>query len=295
MQLNNLGLFLQIVEKGSLAAAGREMGLSATTVSERLMALESHYGVTLLNRTTRAISLTEEGRTLLEGARQVLSAAEELDSRVRLGAKTLSGLIRISAPMDLGRTRVRPVVDDFLNANPNISIELLLSDGYVNIIDEGIDVAVRLGNLADSSLRAKSLGQNQRIVCASPDYLAKHVAPNTPQDLVNHNCLMMRFGHMLDNVWQFSHDEKNIQVSVKGNRIANDGALVHDWCLAGFGIALKSRWDVSMDIESGKLVELLPEYSAPATPIQMLFPPSRIQPNRVREFAKALAAAFESY
>ena len=293
MQLNNLSLFLQIVEKGSLAAAGREMGLSATTVSERLVALESHYGVTLLNRTTRAISLTEEGRTLLEGAKQVLSAAEELDSRVRLGAKTLSGLIRISAPVDLGRTRVKPVIDDFLSDNPNISIELLLSDGYVNIIDEGIDLAVRLGHLADSSLRAKNLGQNQRIVCASANYLAKNEMPKSPKDLENHNCLIMRFGQQLDNVWHFSDKGKELQVNVRGNRIANDGALVHDWCLAGFGIALKSRWDVSADINSGKLVELLPEYSAPASPIQMLFPPSRTQANRVREFAKVLAAAFE--
>ncbi len=292
MKLDHLTLFLTIVEKGSLAGAGRELGLSATTVSERLLALESHYGVTLLNRTTRAISLTDEGRTLLEGARHVLTAAHELDSSVRLGAKTLSGLIRVSAPIDLGRNIIKSVVDAFLQANPNISIELLLSDGYVNIIDEGIDLAVRFGELADSSLRAKSLGKTQRLVCAAPNYLNQHGTPQTPEDLKQHNCLLMRFGHQLDNVWGFRVKGEMQQVSVIGNRLANDGALVHDWCLAGFGIAFKSHWDVAEDIKSGNLIELLPGYAAPSLPIQMLFPPSRSQPRRVRALAVALSEAF---
>ncbi len=292
MQLEHLTLFLTIVEKGSLAGAGRELGLAATTVSERLLALESHYGVTLLNRTTRAISLTDEGRTLVEGARHVLAAAHELDSRVRLGAKTLSGLIRISAPIDLGRNIIKSVVDSFLQDNPNISVELLLSDGYVNIIDEGIDLAVRFGELADSSLRAKSLGVSQRLVCAAPHYLKQHGTPQIPTELKQHNCLLMRFGSQLDNVWNFRVKGKMQQVSVKGNRLANDGALVHDWCLAGFGIALKSHWDVAKDIKAGKLVEILPDYVAPSLPIQMLFPPSRSQPRRVRALAAALSEAF---
>lgn len=294
MQLTHLSLFLTIVEKGSLAAAGRELGLAATTVSERLLALESHYGVTLLNRTTRAISLTDEGRTLVEGARHVLAAADELDSRVRLGAKTLSGLIRISAPIDLGRNKVKAVIDDFLTEHPNISIELQLSDGYVNIIDQGLDMAVRFGELADSSLRAKNLGINQRIVCASPDYLAQQGKPNTPNDLKKHNCLLMRFGGQLDNVWGFKIDGKMQQINVQGNRIANDGVLVHDWCLAGFGIAFKSHWDVADELKKGNLIELLAEFSAPATPIQILYPPSRSQPRRVKELSNALVKAFES-
>ncbi len=293
MNLNNLSLFLHIVEKGSLAAAGRELGLSPTTVTERLAALEAHYGVTLLNRTTRAISLTEEGRTLVDGARHLLSETEELDARIRLGAQTLSGPIRVSAPIDLGRSTVNPVIDAFLADNPEISIELLLADGYVNIVDEGIDIALRLGSLVDSTLRARSLGQNQRVVCASPKYIARYGEPDSPEDLRNHNCIRMRFGTELDNVWHLQIDGQDLQVSVSGNRIANDGRLVHDWCLAGHGIALKSLWDVGGDIESGALIQLLHNYSPPPTTIQMLFPPSRTQPRRVREFAKKLAQAFK--
>jgi len=294
MNLQHLRLFLQIVEKGSLAAAGRELGLSATTVSDRLASIEAHYGVTLLNRTTRAISLTEEGRTLFEGAREVLSAADELNSRVRLGAQTLSGLIRVSAPIDLGHIIVEPVVNQFLKDNPKVCIELLLTDSYVNIVNEGIDIAVRFGNLADSTLRVKSLGSTQRLVCASPEYIEQHGSPLSPSDLSQHNCLVMRFGAQLDNIWNLRDKDKSVAVHVTGNRIANDSKLVHNWCLQGYGIAFKAQHDVGEDIKAGKLISLLEDYSSPPTKINMLFPPSRTQPLRVRELAKQLSKAFEN-
>ena len=168
MLLNNIALFLQIVEKGSLVAAGREAGLSPATVSERLAALEAHFGVVLLQRTTRAIRLTDEGRALFEGAKLVLSEVEELETRIRLGAQTLSGPIRVSAPVDLGRTVVSAEIDRFLFDHPAISVELLLSDGFVDIVGQGVDIAVRFGVITDSSLRVRSLGQKRRVVCAAP-------------------------------------------------------------------------------------------------------------------------------
>jgi DNA-binding transcriptional LysR family regulator len=184
------------------------------------------------------------------------------------------------------------VIDSFLAENPQVTIEFILSDGHVNIVDEGIDIAIRFGNLADSSLRVRSLGENKRVVCASPEYINRYGKPRVPSDLENHNCLLMRFGAQLDNVWHFHEDDKGLQVLVKGNRIANDGRLVHDWCLDGYGIALKSWWDVGLDIKSGALLELLDKYYPPATSIQMLFPPSRSQPLRVKEFSKKIAKAF---
>jgi len=292
MNLDHLALFQKIVEKGGLAAAGRELGMSATTVSERLAFLEAHYGVTLLNRTTRAISLTEEGRTLLEGSRQVLSEAEELDYRVRLGANTLSGPIRISAPLGLGRSIIEPIVDAFLEDNPQTTIELVLTDGYVNIVNEGIDMAVRFGNLVDSTLRARVLGENHRYVVASPEYIKRFGTPKVPSDLEKHNCFLMRFGLHLDNVWNFQEKGKATQVVVKGNRTANDGRLVHDWVLKGYGISLKSMWDVGPDVKSGKLVKLLPDFAPPPSIVQLLFPPSRTPPRRVSELAKKLTEAF---
>lgn len=292
MLLKNLSLFLQIVEKGSLTAAARESGLSPTTVSERLAALEAHYGVILLNRTTRAISLTDEGRMLVEGARSVLAETEDLENRIRLGAQTLSGQIRISAPVDLGRKTIAPAIDIFLEENPAVRAEVSLDDGYINIVDAGVDIAVRFGSLADSSLRARHLGENRRVVCASPAYLARRGAPQTPMELEAHNCLLMRFGPRLDNVWHFRVAGQDQQVTVKGNRIASDGALARDWCLAGYGIALKSIWDVGQDLESGALISLLDAYATPPDSIQMLFPPGRAQPRRVRALADRLAAAF---
>jgi len=294
MLLNNIALFLQIVEKGSLVAAGREAGLSPTTVSERLSALEAHFGVVLLNRTTRAISLTDEGRTLLEGAKLVLGEVEDLETRIRLGAQTLSGPIRISAPSDIGRTVVSSEISRFLSEHPAISIELILSDGYVDVVGQGIDIALRFGPVTDSSLRVRNIGRKRRLVCAAPTYLEKRGLPTKPVDLKSHNCLVMRFGANLDNVWRFGSDTMQQIVTVRGDRVANDGALVRQWCLAGHGIILKSELDVGPDIKAGNLVELLADYAPPPTPLQLLFPPSRAQPRRVRELADQLAVLLGS-
>lgn len=290
MLLNNIALFLQIVEKHGLAAAGREAGLSPTTVSERLAALEAHFGVVLLNRTTRAISLTEEGRTLVDGAKLVLGEVDALETRIRRGAESLSGPIRISAPNDIGRTLVSEAIGIFLSEHPAISVELVLSDGYVDVVGQGFDIALRFGSVTDSSLRVRSLGLKRRVVCASPSYLAKYTAPIQPADLKSHNCLVMRFGESQDNLWRFGAGTAHQIVTVHGNRVANDGALVRQWCLAGHGIILKSEIDVGSDLKAGNLVELLGDYAAPATPLQILFPPSRAQPRRVSALADQLTS-----
>ena len=293
MLLNNIVLFQKIVEKGSLSGAGRELGLSPTTVSERLTALEAHYGVVLLNRTTRAISLTEEGRTLVEGAKHVLGEIEDLETRIRHGAETLSGLIRISAPSDLGRTFVSREINRFMAQHPSISVELLLSDGNIDIVGQGFDIAVRYGAVTDSSLRVRSMGLWRRLVCAAPSYLQKHGTPRTPADLRGHNCLIMRFGPNLDNVWQLGPNALKQIITVQGDRVANDSALVGQWALAGHGIMFRSELDVGADIKAGRLVEVLADH-APQTPIHMLFPPSRAQPRRVRALADHLAACLKS-
>tara|TARA_R110001583_G_scaffold13353_4_gene57616 strand:- start:1781 stop:2683 length:903 start_codon:yes stop_codon:yes gene_type:complete len=293
MLLDNIALFFKIVESGSLTAAGREAGLSPTTVSERLAALEAHYAVVLLNRTTRAISLTEEGRTLLEGAKEVLDGVADLETRIRFGAQTLTGPIRISAPSDLGRTLVCDAIQRFLEDHPKIKIELLLSDGYVDIVGEGIDIAMRFGTVDDSTLRVKSLGMKRRVLCAAPSYIDARGTPKVPADLKDHNCLLMRFGQKLDNSWRFGSNVMKQIVTVSGDRVANDGALVHQWCLAGYGIMLKSELDVGPDMLAGRLIELLPDFASPAIPLQIMFPPARAQPRRVRAFADYLIDTFE--
>lgn len=290
MLLDNLRVFMVISEKGSLVAAARETGMSTTTVSERLAALEAHYGVVLFNRTTRSISLTEEGRVLVEGAKSVLSEVANLDTRIRLGAETLTGLIRISAPVDLGRSLISQAISTFTEANPSVSIELSLSDGYVDLVGQGFDLAVRFGNVTDSTLRVRSLGLFQRLVCAAPKYLERYGTPKNPDDLKNHNCLVMRFGETPDNVWEFRKGSKRKRITVRGSRVVNDGWLIRSWALAGHGIVLKSELDVAEDIRSGALVSILEDHLPPPNPLQIMFPPGRAQPRRVTAFAEHLHA-----
>lgn len=290
MSLKNLELFLLIIEKGGLSAAGRELGLSPASVSERLAQLESFYGASLLNRTTRAIHLTDEGRVLAEGARRLLDQAEALHSSIRLGTQTVSGLIRLSAPQDLGRQYLEPILEQFMEEHPQVSIDLHLSDGYVDPVGQGIDFAVRYGALVDSSLHAKPLGENRRVVCAAPAYLKRHGTPLQPADLAEHECLVMRFGINLAREWTFSQHGHTQRILVRGRRVANDGALVRQWCLDGHGLCLKSVWDVRDDLHAGRLVELFKDYDLGRTALNIVYPASRAQPRRVSLLMERIAA-----
>ncbi|MCZ4322445.1 LysR family transcriptional regulator [Pseudomonas anguilliseptica] len=289
MMLDHLELFLLIIEKGGLSAAGRELGLSPASVSERLAALEAHYGVALLTRTTRSISLTDEGRTLAEGARRLLAEAEELDSRVRLGAQSLSGPVRLSAPVDLGQARIVPIVDRFLDQHREVSVELNLTDGFVDLVSQGLDFAVRYGTLADSSLKVKPIGENRRVVCAAPGYLERMGMPLHPDELHGHDCIVMRFGINSDHQWSFLVDGKPYSVAVRSRRMANHGELVRRWALQGHGLCLKSVWDVQADLDGGRLIEVLAPYSAARTALQIVYPGMRSQPRRVRALIEAIA------
>lgn len=293
MMLDNLELFLQIVEKGGLAAAGREVGLSPASVSERLVALERHYRAKLLNRTTRAISLTDEGKLLVEGARRLLAEANELEARIKLGAEKISGPVRLSAPEDLGRHAIVPVVDRFLALHPDVSVDINLTDGYVDLVGQGLDFVVRHGVLADSTLKARPLGTNRRLICASPHYLAKRGVPEHPDDLAGHDCIVMRFGQNLDREWNFVVSGKPYRVMVRGQRIANDGGLVRQWCLDGHGVALKSIRDVEHDLTEGRLVEVLGDFSSGATALQLVYAPGLVQPRRVRLLMDMIADALD--
>lgn len=292
MLLENITLFRAIVRQGSLAAAARQTGLSTTTVSERLAALETHYGVALLNRTTRSISLTDEGRTLIDGAQVLLGEVEELESLIKTGAQTLSGPIRISAPIDLGRSGIAPIISAFAEEHPGISVDLLLSDGYVDLVGQGFDIALRFGDIADSTLRTRRLGQFRRVVCAAPGYLETHGRPREPADLQNHNCLTMRFGEMHDTVWKFQSGKKSYQIPVSGNLSVNDGALVRGWALQGYGVILKSELDIRNDLKAGRLVALLEDFSPPPRPIQLLLQPSRARPKRIAALADRITEYF---
>jgi len=290
--LDNLELFLRITEKGGMAAAGRDLGLSPTTVSERIAALEAHYGARLLTRTTRSISLTDEGRAMVEGARRILAEVQEMDSRIRLGMERISGSIRISAPVDLGRNRIARLLDAFMRRHPEIRIDLTLDDGYADLAARGFDLGIRFGDLADSTMRTRKLGDTRRLVCASPAYLDTHGVPHHPEDLQNHNCILMRFGHGVDRDWRFLVDGKEKVYPVSGDRIVNDGALVREWCRAGHGIALKSNLDVDEDLEAGRLVQILEPFTSTRTNLQVVYPAGAVQPRRIRLMIDHLVEEF---
>lgn len=284
MILDNLTLFLRIVEKGGMAAAGRDLDLSPATVSERLAALEAYYGTRLLTRTTRSLSLTDEGRELVQGARRILAEAEEVEARIRHGTENISGTIHLSAPVDLGRNRIVPLADQFMALHPLVNFDIILNDGYIDIAQLGLDLALRFGALSDSTLRSRKLGENHRIVCAAPCYLEKHGRPKHPDDLQFHNCLLMRFGIEVDREWRFMIDGRETTKLVRGNRIANEGELVRQWCINGHGLSLKSLYDVDEDLRTGRLVALLKEFSPAPNALQVVYPAGATQPRRVRMF-----------
>lgn len=292
MFLDDLKLFLRIVEKGGMAAAGRDLGISRAKVSERVVALETYYGARLLTRTTRSITLTDEGRELIEGARRILAESEETHARIRHGMEALIGVIRISAPADLGRNRIGPMLESFLEIHPGVRIDVMFTDGRVDLVAGGFDLAVRLGSLPDSTMRARVLGKNRRIVCAAPSYLDAHGRPKHPNDLEDHNCIVMRFGEDIDNRWSFVIDGKETGVSVAGNWVVNDGGYAKLLARAGYGLVLKSVWDVGDDLKSGALVQVLKRSAMPETTLQIVYPDGAIQPRRVRALVDHLANTF---
>ena len=184
------------------------------------------------------------------------------------------------------------MLDQFLDENPEVSINLTLSDGYVDLVGLGVDLALRYGELSDSTMKSRKIGSNRRLVCASPEYLRKNGTPKHPDDLADHNCLLMRFGSNTDQDWSFLVDGKVHVCRVNGNRIANDGDLIRRWCCKGFGVALKSEWDVQRDLENGTLVEVLGDFAPKPTTLQLVIPAGPVQPRRVRALMEFLALSF---
>ncbi|XBS69228.1 LysR family transcriptional regulator [Acerihabitans sp. KWT182] len=292
--LANLRLYLLIIEKGGLSAAGRELGLSPASVSERLAMLESYYGATLLTRTTRSFSLTDEGRLLAEGARRLLAEAEELEGRIKSGVRKLSGPVKLTAPVDLGRIRIVPILDRFLEQHPDVSIDLSLTDNFVDLVSQGMDFAVRYGTSNDDTLKTRLIGENRRLICGSPNYLRRKGIPKHPDDLARHDCLLMRFMPGIERTWPFFVNGAPCAVAVRGQRITDNSQLIKQWALQGYGLCKKSVWDVQADLDAGRLTEVLAPFSLPLTALHIVYPTRRIQPRRVDALIDAIVAELGS-
>ncbi|MGL4407341.1 MAG: LysR family transcriptional regulator [Zoogloea sp.] len=273
--------FVSVATRGSLSAAARADGVTPAMMGRRVDALEERLGVKLLVRTTRKLSLTFEGSAFLEDCQRIMNDLANAEASVSLGGVKASGHIKVSAPAGFGRRHVAPLVRDFLAANPEVSCSLDLSDRLVDLVNEGVDCAIRIGELSDSSLVSVRLAENRRVVVASPDYLARHGRPVSPDELARHNCLSLN----PQRGWVFSvPGEPGVTRSVKvsGRFECNDGTVLHEWALGGIGLAWRSMWEVEQDLARGLLVSVLDEFAAPPTGIYAVFPQNRRLPLRVR-------------
>ncbi len=278
-QLKQIESFVSVATRGSLSAAAREAGVTPAVIGRRLDALEARLGVKLLLRTTRRITLTFEGSAFLEDCQRILNDLANAEASVSLGGIKPSGHLRLTAPAGFGRRHVAPVVMRFLQDNPEVSCTLELSDRMVDLLNEGFDCAIRIGELPDSSLVSVRLAENRRVVIASREYLARHGTPRTPQDLLAHNCLCLA----QQRGWQFAgEDGTPMLLRVAGNLECNDGAVLRDWTLAGLGLAWRSLWEVGEDLRSGRLVQVLEDWAAAPLGIYAVFPQRRHLALRMR-------------
>lgn len=279
--------FDRIVRSGSLSAAARELDLSLAVVSKRLAQLEAGLGVRLLQRTTRRQTLTEEGALFHASVVRILTELESAEALLGQRRQAVSGLLRLGAPVDFGRRWIAPIAGDFQRLHPQVDLQLELSDSLADLLDDGLDLAIRVGSLADSSLIARPLADNYRLLCAAPSYLREHGEPQHPAQLAEHRCLLN--SDQARGEWRFSGpDGERVMVKVRGSLVSNDGGAVQAWALAGMGIALKSIWDVGDALAAGELQRILPDYRAPEAPLHAVYPHAEHLAPRVREFVSYL-------
>ena len=281
-------VFAKTVGNGSLSAAARELGVSTAVVSRKLGALEARLGVRLLNRTTRRIALTDEGARYHEACLRILAEIEEADAEAAARRVEPQGVLKVALPASFGHKHIAPLIPHFAERYPRVHLALRLSDRTVNVVDEGFDLAIRIAELQDSSLAARKLAPNRRVVCASPTYLLRHGTPDTPHDLVKHNCLTTTEFHMN---WDYKDPDGNPgSVRVSGRYACDNWEVLRDWAVAGLGVALKSTWDVRRDLENGSLVPLLPGYIFGSdVAIYAVYPHRRYLPAKTRVFIDFLA------
>jgi DNA-binding transcriptional LysR family regulator len=286
-----ISTFVDVAAKGSLSAAARAEGIAPAMIGRRLDALEERLGVKLLQRTTRKIALTNEGVAFLEDCQRILAELENAESAVSERSARASGHLLISAPAGFGRQHVAPLVPSFLAEHRDVAVTLNLNDRVVDLIGEGIDVAIRIADLSDSNLIGVKLADNKRVVVAAPTYIKRHGAPHSLDDLAKHNCLAIS-SEGSQRGWTFRQNGKNVTLKVAGNMVCNDGAVLHDWALAGKGLAWRSMWEVGTAIESGQLVTVLDEFAAPGNDIYAVFAQRRHLPLRIRAFVDFLRHAY---
>lgn len=290
-QFKQISTFVDVISRGSLSAAARAEGIAPAMIGRRLDALEERLGVKLLQRTTRKIALTNEGAAFLESCQRILLDLENAETQVSERSARPSGHLIISAPAGFGRQHIAPLIPSFLTEYRDVTVTLNLNDRVVDLIGEGVDVAIRIADLADSNLIGVKLADNKRVVVAAPEYIKKFGTPETLDELSRHHCLTIS-SEGSQRGWTFRQNGKNVVLKVQGNMACNDGAVLHDWAVQGRGLAWRSMWEVGGEIESGKLVTVLDEFAAPGNDIYAVFAQRQHLPLRVRALVDFLRRAF---
>jgi DNA-binding transcriptional LysR family regulator len=281
-RLKQMESFAAVAAKGSLTAAAQAEGVAPAVIGRRIDALEARLGVKLLLRTTRRITLTHEGSAFLESCQRVLADVANAEASVSEGGVKASGHLRVTAPAGFGRRHVAPLVPEFIAQHPEVSLSLNLSDRVVDIVNEGFDCAIRVGDLPDSSLVSVRLAENRRRCVAAPDYLRRAGTPATPAELARHECLTLSSEASQTRGWAFVVDGALTHLRPGGRLGCSDGQVLHQWCLKGLGIAWRSTWEVARDIADGRLVVVLEEFAAPPNGVYAVFPQRRHLPLRAR-------------
>lgn len=294
--LQDLDIFIRTAESHNLSATARALDLTPAAASAALKRLEQELGSQLFVRSTRSLRLTPKGELFLEQCRPAVQALQQARQQLAEGEHALQGVLKLSAPSDLGRNVLLPWLDAFQQLHPQVDIRLHLSDRVANIYSEPVDVALRYGKPPDSSLVALPLAPfNRRVLCASPEYLAQHGAPESPHGLPDHNCLCFMLGEDMHDRWTFSlGDAPAFSVRVRSTHGANDGDAVRRWALLGRGIAYKSRLDIADDLAHGRLLALCTDWTCEPTPLFMVVPSRRqLTPlvRGLRDFIAERAAA----
>jgi DNA-binding transcriptional LysR family regulator len=290
-RLTSMAVFVRAVERGGFAAAADELGLSATMVGLHVRALEERLQARLLERTTRRQRLTEVGRLYYERCKQILADVEAADASANALSTTPRGTLRVTAPVSFGVHALAPAIARYLELYPDVEIVLAVNDRVVDLIDEGFEVAVRIGTLADSRLVARPLAPYRMVACASPDYLQRNGTPREPADLASHNCL--GFDHWRNrSEWRFEGPRGSHTVGVRGSLRANNGEALRIAALSGIGIIVQPEVLLADDIRAGRLVALLRDYALPARPMQVVYLPDRRPTAKLRTFVDFVIERF---
>ena len=287
MNIEHLKLFVRLAKTENISVAGHEIGLSPAVASSYLSKLEAGLGVRLVHRTTRKVSLTEEGVAFLPHAEEVLSTVEAARASVGAGKAAPSGTLKVTAPASFGRQHLIPALTRFIEKYPDITVDLRLSDTIVDLVEGGFDLAIRNAKRPNSTFVARQLAADKRILCAAPAYLERFGRPCSPTDLHNHHCIDL-IG--LES-WTFAGPNGDITLKTTGRLRTDNGEAMRDACLAGLGIAINSKWNVYRHLQQGDLIEILPEYPLVSTAaIWAIYPSSRLLAPKVRSFIDHLSS-----